>query len=156
MSAPPRLPLPPGDYSAAYFNQLLRALDAFFTRLTTPGPLYCTEISAIRVDPSTGSRTLGLVPSANLTATVAVAATSVTVDSAAQFPANGTALLCKAGGFDRITYTGKTATTLTGIPASGIGSIANTYAIGAVVAASAVTGRVYCNKAAAYSLHIIP
>jgi hypothetical protein len=156
MSAPPRLPLPPGDYSVAYFNQLLRALDVFFTQLTTPGPFYCTEISAVRIDPITGARTLGLVPSANLTATASPADTSITVDSAAQFPAKGTALLCKAGAFDRITYTGKTATTLTGIPASGIGSIANTYHHSDVVAASAVTGRVYCNKAAEYSLHIVP
>lgn len=55
--------------------------------------------------------------------------TTITVDSTAGFPTTGTLLV----GVDTLTYTGKTSTTFTGIPASGTGSITATKAVDSAV-----------------------
>lgn len=58
-----------------------------------------------------------------------VAATSITVDSTANFTSSGSLTI----GDQNLTYTGKTATTFTGIPASGSGSIGTLIADNAPV-----------------------
>lgn len=61
-----------------------------------------------------------------ITTNVAAGATSITVGLTTNYPSSGAVLL----GEELITYTGKTATTLTGIPASGNGSIAVAHVSG--------------------------
>lgn len=60
--------------------------------------------------------------------------TTVVVDSTADFPASGAALI----GTDRFTYTGKTGTDFTGVPATGDGSVGAHLDNAPVVAANAV------------------
>ena len=62
--------------------------------------------------------------------TASAGATSITVDSTAEFPDSGTLAI----GIQRITYTSKTATTFNGIPATGTGSIVADITNDAVVA----------------------
>ena len=59
----------------------------------------------------------------SLTANAAVGDTSITVDSTTNFPSSGVLYLQGNTNWMRITYTGTTTTTFTGIPASGTGSI---------------------------------
>ena len=65
-----------------------------------------------------------------LTATATAGDTSITVTSTSEFPDDGTITF---GSNNSVTYTAKTATTFTGIPASGDGSIGTTTASGASV-----------------------
>lgn len=74
----------------------------------------------------TTSLWLGDAYTATFTAQAATGATSVTLDQTSEFPASGSATY----GNTTITYTGKTSTSLTGIPANGAGSIPDTISIG--------------------------
>lgn len=61
----------------------------------------------------------GTEPITTNTATISAGATSMTVGSTAGFPTKGRGVIIDAGVEDEFTWTGKTATTLTGIPATG-------------------------------------
>jgi hypothetical protein len=43
--APPNLPLPPSDYSAQYFNQLVRSLNAYFQQAGSTTPIVVDSIT---------------------------------------------------------------------------------------------------------------
>ena len=43
--APPNLPLPPDDYSAQYFNQLIRSLNAYFRLVGSTTPIVVDSIT---------------------------------------------------------------------------------------------------------------
>jgi hypothetical protein len=65
-----------------------------------------------------------------LTANAVVGATSITVSNTTNFPSSGVLYLQGNTNWMRITYTGKTVTTFTGIPASGAGSITEAADLG--------------------------
>jgi hypothetical protein len=83
-----------------------------------------------------GSRTsalwLGDPYSSKVTAQASAGATSLSLDQTFEFPTYGTVTV----NAQTLTYTGKTISSLTGIPASGTGSIASTIAIGSIVVPS--------------------
>jgi hypothetical protein len=112
----PRLPTPPNEYVAEYFNQIIRALNNYFVQLQNPGPVQATTINVARFDPQTGARTIGLVFSTNNSGNTTASATTISVDDVTGFNATGGyGMIKEATGTNRkyrkFTYTGKTVAT---------------------------------------------
>lgn len=144
---------------------MLKILRLYFTTLDNPSEQRCAGLNISKVKPnlSTGRQefTLGTVPTTTTNASVAIGDTSITLVTTDEFPSSGFAYIAEYTGAgvnnsDKIRYTGKTATTLTGIPASGAYSITKIHASGTLVVASATTGDVYANPLQQYALCIIP
>jgi hypothetical protein len=79
-----------------------------------------------------------------LTSAVSVGNTTINVTSTSGFPSKGNLTLPFEN--NTISYTGKTGTTFTGIPASGSGSIKTAHASGEIVAYDATTIETYVTK----------
>ena len=112
----PRLPTPPNDYVAEYFNQIVRTLNNYFVQLQNPGPMQATTYNASRFDSQTGARTIGLVFSTNSSNNTTASATTISVDDVTGFKATGGyGMIKEATGTNRkyrkFTYTGKTVAT---------------------------------------------
>ena len=112
----PRLPTPPNEYVAEYFNQIVRSLNNYFVQLQNPGPVQATTYNASRFDPQTGARTIGLVFSTNSSNNTTASATTISVDDVTGFKATGGyGMIKEATGTNRkyrkFTYTGKTVAT---------------------------------------------
>jgi hypothetical protein len=71
---------------------------------------------------------LGDPYTATVTAQAAIGATTLTLDQTFEFPTSGSAVI----GAQTITFTGKTGTSLTGIPANGVGSITSIITVGSL------------------------
>ena len=126
--AAPNLPLAPRDYDAQYIDQLNNVLRLYFNRLDSlVGQLTATNFYALRVPYGAfhqdGYTTLtNAIPTAGSTATIVVGST-------ANFASAGTIIIQK----ELISYTGKTATTFTGITRSQYGSSGASHAAGVYV-----------------------
>jgi hypothetical protein len=87
------------------------------------------ERPLVKIDVDDYDRRMIGKPRTDLTVAASAGDTSITVTATADFADSGGLLL----GGDNLTYTAKTATTFTGIPASGTGAITATGAVGASV-----------------------
>lgn len=75
------------------------------------------------------------LPACKVNALFTLGATSITTDHTRSFPVNGSDVMSAAIGGVAFTYTGKTDTSLTGIPSTGAGSIMIAPPIGTVITA---------------------
>jgi len=158
----PRLPTPPNDYLPEYFNQLVRALNAYFVQLQNPGPMQATTINVARFDPQTGARTIGLVFSTNSSGNTTASATTISVDDVTGFNATGGyGMIKEATGTNRkyrkFTYTGKTVTTGAG-DLAGVVFIAGTsqsYPVHSTVTASALTGDLFYDPFYGHQVYVV-
>lgn len=158
----PRLPTPPNDYVADYFNQIVRSLNNYFVQLQNPGPVQATTYNASRFDPQTGARTIGLVFSTNNSGNTTASATSISVDDVTGFNATGGyGMIKEATGTNRkyrkFTYTGKTSATgagdLTGVVF--IAGTAQSYPVHSTVTASALTGDLFYDPFYGHQVYVI-
>jgi hypothetical protein len=158
----PRLPTPPNEYVAEYFNQIIRALNNYFVQLQNPGPVQATTINVARFDPQNGARTIGLVFSTNNSSNTTASATTISVDDVTGFNATGGyGMIKEATGTNRkyrkFTYTGKTVATGAG-DLTGVVFIAGTsqsYPIHSTVTASALTGDLFYDPFYGYQVYVI-
>lgn len=146
----PNLPTPPSQYDAAYQRRLLNILAQYFNTLDNDNVKQAAFINFSYYNTSK-VLTRGLVPTDALNGAVLAAATSITVNSTDNFESSGDAYILDGNISDKIQYTGKTATTLTGVT-----GIANGHGSGKLVVASAKTGDVFADHLNEYTLKIIP
>lgn len=146
----PILPDPPATYDPEYHRRLLGILRQYFKTLDDNDEIHGVYINFSYFDTN---RTLvrGLVKSSTLDGAVLAAANTITLVSTENFSASGNAYILDGNISDKIQYTGKTSTTLTGVT-----GVANGHSSGKLVVASARTGDVFADPLNEYTLKIIP
>lgn len=131
---PPILPNPPSEYNQRYMDELLRVLRLFFRADTADGPLRGTTLTL-----------LSLVGSTSLGAATDAVQTSFLLTDATMFPDQGSATVIGSLGTEKISWTGKTGNTLTGVVRGILGTTPVAHNMLDVIVASATPGAVYAN-----------
>lgn len=149
MSKAPNIGAPPAQYSQEYMNRLVHTLTQYFNTIDNPGPIQATAANFSYFDGA--AFVLGLVKTDLLDGALSGGETSVVLSDTTYFPTAGTAYILDGTDSDKITYTAKTATTLTGVT-----GVANAHLVGIVVVASARRGDVFADPLNENTLKIIP
>jgi len=149
MSKAPNLGKPPKEYSPEYMNGLVNALTQYFRTVDNPGPIQATTANFSYYDGS--AFVLGLVKTDTLDGALLGSDTTVILNSTTNFASSGTAYILDGANSDKIAYTGKTATDLTGVT-----GVVNAHLTGSLVVASARRGDVFADSLNENTLKIIP
>lgn len=146
----PQLPNPPAQYDPEYVKRLLDILRTYFNTIDND-PLIQSVYANFSYFDTQKVLTLGLVKSNTLNGAVLAAANTITLVSTSNFPPSGGAYILDGADSDKIQYTGKTSTTLTGVT-----GVVNPHDSGKLVVASAKTGDLFADPLNEYTLKVIP
>lgn len=146
----PTLPDAPPQYDPAYQQRLLSILRQYFNSIDRNDTIQGVFINFSYYD-TNQTLVRGLVKSDSLNGSILAGANTITLVDTSNFLSSGNAYILDAAISDKIQYTGKTATTLTGVT-----GISNNHASGKLVVASARTGDVFADPLNEYTLKMIP
>jgi hypothetical protein len=151
MSAP-RLPSPPVEWDIQYFNLFIQTLTTYFNTLDNPGNLRGATLQlAGYANASSTTQALVLPITTNLSVAALAGDTTLTVTSTTNFDATGVVTVEN----EKITYTGLTATTITGCARGQFGTTAAAHALNSAVVNNGQTGTVYRDPLTSHLL-IVP
>ena len=146
----PQLPNPQQQYDPAYVRRLLDILRIYFASIDSNPALQSVFANFSYFD-TDKVLTAGLVKTDVLDGSVLASASTITLLDTTNFPPSGGAYILDGTDSDKIQYTGKTSTTLTGVT-----GVANPHASGKLIVASARTGDLFADPLNEYTVKIIP
>lgn len=149
MAKTPHFPQAPATYSSLFMNRFIDTLTKHLNQINNPGPIQATKANFSYFDGS--AFVLGLEPTDTLNGGILAGATTVVLNDATSFAESGSAYILDGVNSDKIAYTGRTATNLTGVT-----GVVNAHSSGLVVVASARRGDVFADPLNENTLKIIP